>query len=79
MPTNRTAEIRAGIEKLFLLSETVTIEELYEAIYGGSTPYDSKRRTSQAVGPALTRYYKATGNNVRPTGETPYTYKIEYA
>jgi hypothetical protein len=78
MPSSRTAEIRAGIEKLFLLQETATIEELFEAVYGRKMEY-SKRRGSQAVGPALTRYYRATGNNVRPTGDKPYTYTIEYA
>lgn len=65
------------IEALFLLQETATVAELYEAIYGRPMEVDN-RKGSQAVGPYLTRYFRATGNNVQPTGE-PYTYRLVYA
>lgn len=65
------------IEALFLLSETVTVRQLFEALYGD--PEDrADREMSQAVGPALTRYRNRTGNDVQPTG-TPYTYTLVYA
>lgn len=76
MPSKVTKQGKK-IEALFLLKETVTVREIYEALYG-----DPEKRTnremSQAIGPALTRFFRSTGANVKPTGE-PYTYQILYS
>jgi len=65
------------IEALFLLSETVTVRELYQALYGDPETR-SDREMSQAIGPALTRFFRSTGGNVKPTGK-PYTYQLIYS
>lgn len=65
------------IEALFLLKETATVRELYVALYGDPESR-SDREMSQAIGPALTRFFRSSGGNVKPTGK-PYTYTLEYA
>lgn len=65
------------IEALFLLKEIVTVREVYETLYG-EPGNRSDREMSQAVGPALTRFFRSTGGNVKPTGK-PYTYTLDYA
>jgi hypothetical protein len=76
MPSRKSKQAQK-IEELFVLAETVTVKELYEALYGDAGDR-SNRELSQAVGPALSRYFKRTGNNVTPTGK-PYTYSLQYA
>lgn len=76
MSSRPSAQARR-IEALFLASETVTVRQLFEALYGDPESR-TDRELSQAVGPALSRYFKRTGNNVTPTGE-PYTYQLVYA
>jgi hypothetical protein len=77
MPSKKLSPQHRRIETFFLMKEEATVQELYEAIY--ERPMEcSMRRASQALGPVFTRYHKATGNDVQPTG-TPYTYKLVYA
>ena len=75
---NKVSKQGRKIEALFLLKETVTVRELYETLYG--EPGDrSDREMSQAIGPALTRYFRSSaGGNVKPTGK-PYTYQLTYS
>jgi hypothetical protein len=64
------------IEALFLSQETAHVRDIYQALYGD--PEDrTDRELSQAIGPALTRFFKSTGGNVKPTGK-PYTYQLVY-
>lgn len=64
------------IENLFLLHEEVHVRDLYETLLG--RPMEcSDREGSQLIGSYLTRYFRATGNNVEPTGE-PYTYRLSH-
>jgi hypothetical protein len=76
MPSRKSAQAQK-IEELFVLAETATVKELYEALYGDAEGR-SDRELSQAIGPALSRYFKRTGNSVAPTGK-PYTYSLQYA
>ena len=65
------------IEALFLTKETVTVREMFEVLYGDPGER-TNREMSQAISPVLTRLFRLTGGNVKPTGE-PYTYSLEYA
>ena len=76
--SNRVSKQSKAIEALFLLAETATVKELYEALFGEVVGTKTNRELSQAIGPALTRYCRRSGNDVHPTGE-PYTYAIAYA
>jgi hypothetical protein len=73
--TRKKSKQGEKIEALFLLSEEVTVRELYKALYGDPESR-SDRELSQAVGPALTRYCRRTGNDV--TTVKPYTYTLLY-
>jgi hypothetical protein len=75
--SGRVSKQAKKIEALFLASETATVKQLYETLYG-EPGNRTDRELSQAIGPALARYFKRTGNNVTPTGE-PYTYQLIYA
>jgi hypothetical protein len=75
--SSRKSAQASKIEALFLLTETVTVRALFETLYG-EPESRTDRELSQAVGPALTRYCRRTGNDVQPT-ETPYTYRLIYA
>lgn len=74
---NKLSPQHRKIEAVFLMSEEATVKDLYAALYGDAEGR-TNRELSQRIGPALSRYHKATGNDVQPTG-TPYTYKLVYA
>ena len=68
---------KSKIEGLFLMKEEAHVSDLYEALLG--RPMEcSEREGSQLISSYLTRYYKATGNDVKPTG-VPYHYRLIYA
>ena len=68
---------RNKIEALFLMQEEAHVRDIYEALLGRKMEC-SDREGSQLIGSYLVRYFKATGNDVRPTG-VPYTYRLHYA
>lgn len=75
MPTKYTS--KSKIETLFLMQEEAHVSDLYEALLGRKMEC-SEREGSQLISSYLSRYFRATGNDVQPTG-TPYTYKLVYA
>ena len=65
------------IEMVFLTTAEATVAEIYEGLLGRPMSV-SNRQGSQAISPYLSRFARATGNAVVPTGE-PYTYRLHYA
>lgn len=65
------------IEDLFLMQEEAHVRDIYEALFGRKMKC-SDREGSQLIGSYLVRYFRATGNDVKPTG-VPYTYRLHYA
>lgn len=74
---NRKSNQTKIIEGLFLMAENVTVKELFVGLFGDPGER-TNREMSQAIGPALTRYCRRSGNDVQPTG-TPYIYTLVFA
>lgn len=65
------------LELVFLMHREATVAEIYEGLF--NRPMEvGNRLGSQAISPYLSRYARATGNAVLPTGD-PYTYRLQYA
>jgi len=75
--SNRRFTSKSKIEALFLMKEEAHVRDIFMALF--DRPMDcTDREGSQRIGSYLVRYFRATGNDVRPTG-VPYTYRLIYA